>query len=143
EEKLIRTGSQSALYGVVIADSLQEADELESKLEQLAPVARVTSMVDYLTENQDRKLRTINDIKALAAQLSPAPPSSAPVNVTELNETLFALEGYLGLALERLRGIPDVEEIQQEIELLRSVVVQLREDLISPSLKTVSRLTAF
>ena len=52
----VRAGSQSLLYCAVIADSLPQAVEWEQRITRLPSVARVISLVKYLTEDQERKL---------------------------------------------------------------------------------------
>ena len=63
QKQLIRAGSQSLLYCAVIADSLPQAVEWEQRINQLPSVARVISLVKYLTEDQERKLALIREIK--------------------------------------------------------------------------------
>src|SRR6185369_13819398 len=61
--KLLRVGSQSLLYCAVIADSLPQAAEWEQRINQLPSVDRVISLVKYLTEDQERKLALIREVK--------------------------------------------------------------------------------
>src|SRR5262249_23318157 len=64
EEKLIHSAGQSLLYGAVIADTPQQAVELEKKLTNLTEVvASVQSMAGYLIENPTNKLRLIGEVK--------------------------------------------------------------------------------
>src|SRR5439155_11793912 len=63
EQKLIDSAKQSVLYCAVIARSLPEALELESKITNLTAVASVDSMARYLSEDQVRKLEVVRDIK--------------------------------------------------------------------------------
>ena len=84
QKQLIRSGSESLLYCAVIADSLPQAVEWEQRINQLPSVARVISLVKYLTEDQDRKLALIHAIKqetrghSLAGVGRPAGKSSQP-----------------------------------------------------------------
>ena len=84
QKQLIRSGSQSLLYCAVIADSLPQAVEWEQRINQLPSVARVISLVKYLTEDQERKLALIREIKqelgghSLACAGRPAGKSRQP-----------------------------------------------------------------
>lgn len=143
EEKLVKRGSQSLLYGVVVADSLEQASELEEKLEKLNLVKGVTSMVDFLTADQENKLRIVTEIKRRAESLRLAEPDKEAVNVEAVSESLFALEGYLGLALEALQKEPDNAELVAEIDALRKTVIRLRTVTAMPTPTIVERLTEF
>lgn len=143
EEKLIQSGAESLLQGVVIADSLEEAAELQAKLEALPPVSHVSSMVDYLAEDQSRELQLVRDIKAKAADLELAPRSTGEMDVAELDSTLFGLQGYLGLALERFQAKGTAPELSQELEALRDSVIQFRSLLGNANRQTIGYLTDF
>jgi hopanoid biosynthesis associated RND transporter like protein HpnN len=140
EEKLLRGGSQSMLYGAVLADSLEDARALEEKIERLEPVAGVSSLVDYLTEDQSEKLRIIREVKERAEGLELPPLPSEPVDPRDLNDTLFATQGYLGLALE---DRPEDDPLAREISALRQSVIELRSLLDPNDAATVSSLGTF
>ena len=143
EEKLIESGSESLLHGIVIADTFQEAQEMEREIERLAPVAKVNSVVDFLSGDQMAKLQIIREIKQQVERLNLAPPSLAHVDLSELNETLFALQGYLGLALQELTAKPQRVEAARRVESLRESVARFRSLVNNPNDEAVERLTEF
>ena len=143
EEKLIESGSESLLRGVVIADSLAEAGQLQARIEQLEPVAKVDSLVNYLTDSQSGKLAIIRDIQNRLRRLEMSHADEAPVDLAALNEALFAFQGYLGLALQELRQRPGASAATRQVESLRDAVLRLRSHLENPTAATRLRLTEF
>lgn len=97
EHKLIQHASRSVIFGVVTAGSLDEARDLQTRLEALPSVAGVDSMVDYLTEDQTERLALVRQIRACLLGLRFAPVDPEPVNLLALRETLRRLQAYLGL----------------------------------------------
>ncbi len=95
--KLISTGDRSVLYAAVSAGSQDEATALEHRLRQLPSVAGVESIGRYLTGDQQAKLEIVRDIKHLIAEIQLPAWDPAPVNLPNLGEGLFSLQGYLGL----------------------------------------------
>jgi uncharacterized protein len=142
EQKLIRASSESVLYGVVMADSLEEAAALQRKLEILEPVSCVHSIVSLLTEDQSQKLQAVREIKKRIHTLHLPPLDHAPPNLAHLNETLYALQGYLGWAPYFLdpETAPDAA---LEIEALRNSVIRFRALITSATADTAPRLAAF
>ncbi len=132
EKKLIESAGRSLLYGVVIADSLAEAQRLQSQLEQLPAVASVESLVPLLVAEPGQKPDLIRQIRDLAAGFLPAPPDPAPVALAELSRTLWGLSGYLGLALESLQE--ESPPLREPLARLRNVVVDLRRALLDEAL---------
>jgi uncharacterized protein len=143
QKQLIRAGSQSLLYCAVIADSLPQAKEWEQRINQLPSVARVISLVKYLTEDQERKLALIHAIKQELGAIHLPELDVQPVNLTSLNQTLYLLSSYFGRGVEvlELRG-----SSRASVELLLSLqdsVDRLRRLTANDLASTASKLTAF
>src|SRR5690348_15951818 len=98
QKRLIRSGSESLLYCAVIADSLPQAVEWERRINQLPSVARVISLVKYLTEDQERKLALVRQIKQELGGIRLAKLDDRPVDLPSLSQTLFSQSGYLAQA---------------------------------------------
>ncbi len=140
QKQLIRSGSESLLYCAVIADSLTQAVEWEERISQLPSVARVISLVKYLTEDQERKLAIVRQIKLDASAIPLPKLDPQPVDLTNLNQTLFSLSGYLGLAINAQGSNQAAAE---PLRSLRSSVTRLRR-LTATYLPLASeRLTGF
>jgi uncharacterized protein len=133
EKKLIRSAERSVLYSAVITDSLEEALRLQRRLTNLTTVASVDSMALYLTENQDRKLEIIGRIKAELDSIQFAPADPDPVNVFELSQTLWALQGYLGLAAQVAADEGADRSLVDELRNLREALGHLRQRMLSGS----------
>ena len=84
EEKLIHGTPQSVLFAAVIADTPQQALELEARLRKLPSVSTNISMAQYLTGDVTEKLKLIGEIKQEIAPVEFQPPDTAPVNLEQL-----------------------------------------------------------
>ncbi|HET7625163.1 MAG TPA: MMPL family transporter [Verrucomicrobiae bacterium] len=120
---------RSVLFGAVVADSLDDAVRLQKEIKKLPSVADVDSVAQYLAENQTNKLRIIGDIKADLAGIQFSPPDLNPVDVPELTRTLYALRGYLGLALSEM-GTNEPALAAQFVSM-RASIERLRRDALS------------
>jgi len=129
EKKLIHSTDKSVLFGAVLADSAREAQQLERALIELPSVASVDSMSDYLLEDPQVKLKLIREIKAELQGLEFAPPDTNQVAVFDLTRTLFALYGYLGLALQELP--PDETALSNQLTSLRGAILDLRKEALA------------
>jgi len=125
EKKLIGSTDKSVLFGAVLANSAEEAQRLEARLLELPSVASVDSMSQYLVEDPREKLQLIREIKSELQDLHFAPPDTNAVSVPELTRTLYALHGYLGLALDELP--PDDVTLSNQIVSLRTSIFELRK----------------
>jgi uncharacterized protein len=142
EEKLIRSGSQSLLHAMVVADSLEQAAKLEERILELEPVAGVTSMVHYLTEDQTRKLQIIGELKGMAGSLGLPEPDGNPVNLGKLNATLFSLQGFVMMAADQMKEEGNAE-LEGQFRSLRLAVGGLRSLISSATPLVLPRLTGF
>ncbi len=146
-EKLIKSANKSVLYGAIVADSLEEAVRVESKLTNLSSVASVDlagidNMARYLTEDQSKKLAIVSRIKQDVADVQFVPLDTAPVNVKELLQTLFSFNGYASLALGE---VPREEvELRKQLGSLRQSIVELNQQLrVLPTNETTLKLASF
>ena len=126
EHKLIDGANRSVIFGVVTASSLDEARDLQRRLEAQPSVASVDSMVPHLTEDQSRKLALIRDVKAPLAKLRFAELDDSPVNLDALRQTVRALQAYLGLGASlSLRG--GEEALSDELQQVRRALRRLND----------------
>jgi uncharacterized protein len=143
EKKLIDSASKSVLFGAVVANSLEQATALESRLTNLSSVATVVSMAQYLQGDQSTKLAEIGAIKKEIASIQFADPDPNPLSISELNQTLQYTQGWLGLyavATER----EGEAAIAQQLRSLQRAIRDFRQGLNSddPAV-VVPRLTAY
>lgn len=143
QRQLIREGAQSLLYCAVVADSLPQAVEWERRINELPSVARVLSLVKYLTEDQERKLALIRDIKQRVGAIALPELDPRPVNLTNLNQSLFSLSGYVGLAIDTLQSQGGQQSSEELLRSLRQSVSRLRQLTANEPRVAAERLTAF
>jgi hopanoid biosynthesis associated RND transporter like protein HpnN len=147
EQKLIDSADKSVLYGAVVADSLGQAVELQKQIEKLPTVESngVESMAAYLNEDQTEKLKLIGQIKQAVAPLQFNTPDLRPVNVENLSRTLYSLYGYLGAALDEVKGSDP--NLSAQINLLRDAIRDLRKTMLGGDAAMLAehagKLTAF
>lgn len=139
-KKLIDGAGRSLLYGVVIAETLPQAEALQALLEQQSAVASVESLVPLLTSQPGSKSELIDRIRSLVADLSFPEPDPEPVAIPELSRTLWGLGGYVGLALERLGE--DAQPLRARLERLRETITSLRRAMLDDSLGPQSERAA-
>lgn len=103
EEKFIAKANKSVIYGAVVADSLEETLELEKKLMLLPSVGGVDSMATYLNPvNQVGKLEIAKAIQASLQGIAFEPIDTAPVDLKDLSQAFYSLQGWLGTAATEL-----------------------------------------
>ena len=139
EEKLIQsisdnssgahtnTAVRSVLYAAVIADSVSEAAELETRISKLPSVSDVDSIATQLLEDQTGKLRLVGEIKKDLGSLRFLDPDPAPVNLAALNDTLWPTTGYLGYGEQEAQKKDPV--IARQLHSLKVAVENLRWEI--------------
>ncbi len=143
QKKLIQSGSHSLLYCAVIANSLPQAMEWERRIERLPSVARVVSLVKFLTEDQKSKLALIQSIQRQLAGIPVPGLDTRPVEVSDLNQTLYSLGGYLGRAIDSLQSSGTNEVAVGRLRSLRTSVTRLQHLTATDLPSTVERLSDF
>jgi hopanoid biosynthesis associated RND transporter like protein HpnN len=128
EQKLIDSADKSVLYGAVVADSLDDAVALEKKIKQLPSVADVESMAGYLSQDQNKKLQLIGEIKSEVAPLQFNAPDMRPVDIYAFSRTLYSLYGYLGVALDEVKK--DDPQLAKNMASLRQAINDLRKVML-------------
>ncbi len=98
EKKLVQSAGKSVLYGAVVADSIDAARAFQARLTNLATVSSVDSMAQYLEVDSKKQLVLIEAIRKEVSGIHFADIDMEDSKVSELNQTLWSLQGYLGLA---------------------------------------------
>ena len=129
EKKLIASTPKSVLFGAVVADSPQQAVELEKRLKALPSVSSIDSMAEYLTEDQTKKLQLIGQIKQEIAPVEFTPVDQQPVALSELSGTLYSTYGYLGAAADDVAT--NEPALASQLLALRESVNDLRREMLS------------
>jgi hypothetical protein len=141
ERKLIsatsstNTTQRSILFGVVVADSLDHAAELEVRLKALPVVSGVDSISQFLQEDQTEKLPVIGEIKQSLSSLQFQNPDAKPVDVPALSLSLYSLQGYLGAANKEVQN--EEPELSRQLLSLREAIETLRKEMLRGSAEQV------
>jgi predicted RND superfamily exporter protein len=143
QDKLIQHSTNSVLFAAVVADTLQQATNLIATLTNLPTVAKVESMTEFLTEDQSGKLVVLREIKKVAAEIRFERIDLRPVNITELDSTLYSLHGYCDLAVNS----PELEQepaLRQQLLSLKDSLSKLRSLLLlEPEKECSTKLAEF
>lgn len=137
EHKLIESASKSVLFAAVVAPSKEEALLLEAKLTNMSSVATVDSMAKFLVGDQTAKIAKVGEIKKEVEGIRFAPVDPDPVKVDDLSRTLWALHGYLGLALEEVVKLDD-EALEKNMGVLREAIEDFRRNMLSGDRRQVA-----
>jgi len=81
-------------------------------------------MTDYLTENQTNKLALLSEIKKVVSEIHFQPMDLRPVEIAELDRTLYSLHGYCGLAAKETT---DDLKLNHELLSLQQAISDLRK----------------
>jgi len=132
EQKLLASADKSLLRGAVMADSLEQAIDLEEKIKRLPTVADVepppSLLTNLLKSSSSEKLDLIGQIKQELAPLHFGAPDMNPVEINAFSRTLYGLSGYSGMALDEI-GSSDPEMTGQFVEL-RQAIEDLRKTML-------------
>jgi uncharacterized protein len=129
-QKLIDSG-QSVLFGAVVADSLDEAVALEGRLRALTNVvSKVDSVTEFLRPDPDQNVKQelIAEIKQEIAPLKFGAPDMKPVDIYALSQTLYGFNGYLGAAINEVRG--DDTNLAARFTSLQQAIQDLRKAML-------------
>ncbi len=142
EQKLLHSSKKSVLFGAVVADTPEQAVQLEKKLKALPTVSEVISMASYLAENPARKLELIKQIKQEIAPIQFQLTDAEPARIEELSQTLYSTYGYLGLAADEA-GKED-PALAAQLLSLRDSINELRKQMLTGNPEVAShKLGAF
>jgi hopanoid biosynthesis associated RND transporter like protein HpnN len=143
EKKLLFSG-QSVLSVAVVADSLQEAREIEEKMKKLPTVASVDGddrgdpIFALLTGDQTGKLELVNAIKKEVGDLHFTGEAQNEVRLHDLGATLYGTMGYMGQAADVVSK--DRPELAKQLLALQLAISHLRVKMLSDAPMIPQRL---
>lgn len=141
EQKLIDSAGKSVLFGAIVATNLQELAELKEKVEALPSVANVDPISEFLTEDQTKKLELVRQIKKDVSTIRFAPTEEETIDIPELSRTLWALQGYLGLAADMTKT--DEPQLSKDLLSLRTAIIRFRKEMLGGGPEIEQRLLHF
>jgi hopanoid biosynthesis associated RND transporter like protein HpnN len=128
QDKLIKNSPRSVLFAAIVATNLTQATNLIATITNLPTVSLVDSMAPYLVQDAGPKLKLIREIKQLAAEIRFLPVDQRPVDVKELDSSLFGLLGWLGLVAKQVETAEP--KIYQQVVSVRQSISALRQRLL-------------
>ena len=116
----------STIYASVVADNLDQARDLYTKLTALPEVARVDSMLELVPQDQDKKLPIIKRIVADAAKLNVAPPQHTRVDIPRARSDVASLLQQTRDGLKQAKGFAGVSKVaKQAVQTFSSLIPAL------------------
>jgi hopanoid biosynthesis associated RND transporter like protein HpnN len=128
-KKLIDSKAKSVLFAAVVADSPQQAVDLEKRLRALSTVADVDSMATRVMGEQVETRRMIGEIKKDIASIHFEPADMAPVNLAGLSRTLYSTAGFMGAGADAAEK--DDPDVAAQLRALRDSITALRRQMWS------------
>ncbi len=105
----------STIYSSVVADNVDQARDLRTKLLALPEVARVDSPLDLLPTDQDQKIPIIRRIVAAAHELNiKAPTPGAKVNIPKAQADIHKLLGEAEDGLTQAKAYESISKIAKD-----------------------------
>jgi predicted RND superfamily exporter protein len=125
--ELLNTGEGSLIYGVVVADSVEEADELAEKLRQLSTVSKVRTLGDLVPRDQHKRMEEVSRIARVAGEITLGSGAESSVDVPKAKRDLeFLLESsqegakqakqYIGLSGRARQAVTTFEKLIPPLE---------------------------
>ena len=125
EYKLMKATDQSALYGAVITQTLQEARDVSQSIEGMNSVKSVRSLIPLLEPLESEKRRILERIVAQAFTLPLASARLNPPESHELHRAMVYCAGYLQAASTKLKGRQDMAQTRQALMALKEQISEL------------------
>ena len=126
-QELLNTGEGSLIYGVVMADSVEQADELAVKLSELSTVSKVRTLGDLVPQDQQKRMEEVNRIARVAGEITLGSGAESSVDVPKAKRDLeFLLESsqegakqakqYIGLSGRARQAVTTFEKLIPPLE---------------------------
>lgn len=144
EHKLIHSGEKSILFGAVIANSLEEASVIETKVNLLPSVASVDSMASYIASTNQEKLNLLESIRSTAAAIHLPTPDEELLDISAFHQSLTFLGSYSKLAIRSIHANGSGQSFAPELNILLEAIQNLQKDIQNLDKSFVQkRLTQF
>ena len=142
QNKLIESSPRSVLFGAIMATDVTQATNLIATLTNLPTVSTVDSMAPYLAENVTGKIQLLREVKQIASEIHFQPVDTNDVQVSELDQALFSLHGYMGLIARKVET-SDPKFHEQVVSLRQSISGLRQRLLLDERVATSEKLAQF
>jgi predicted RND superfamily exporter protein len=135
---------QSLLYAAIVADTLEQAAQIEQVVTNLPTVASVdgsdrgTAMFALLTKDQTSEIKMVRQIKKEVSGLKFAPTDTNAVSLDDLSLTLYGTMGYLLLAAGEVAT--EQPQLAAQLHTLAQSISDLRVKMLSKDPEIPTRL---
>ncbi|HEV7926351.1 MAG TPA: MMPL family transporter, partial [Verrucomicrobiae bacterium] len=138
---------QSILFAAIVADTLEQAAQIERTVTNLASVSSVDgsdrgdAIFQLLTEDQTPEIKLVRQIKDDVAGLNFACADSNGVALHDLSRTLWSTKGYLNLAADEVAK--ERPQLAGELRALAQSISDFRVKMLSVDPAVPDRLKDF
>jgi uncharacterized protein len=145
ELKIIRQSERSIIYGVILAESLDEVRTKTKALEALPSVSKVESIAMLIPENQERKLLLARELRPFLAGVDHSRlPQPEPVDLDELLNTLQRIKAKMLTAKDAEKWTGEDKPPLEQMTQVRRLVDQFEQRIQQRGYAEVRRrLTVF
>ena len=137
--ELLDTGKGSVIYGVIVANSVQEADTLAEQLRKLPTVSKVRTLGDLVPRDQKKRMEEVTRISKVAGEITLGSGAGQPVDVPKAKKDLeFLLESsqegakqakqYLGLSGRARQAVTTFEKLIPPLERAVAALDRLTQE---------------
>ena len=125
--ELLDTGKGSVIYGVAIADSVDQADRMADELREKPAVSKVRTLGDFVPRDQTKRMQEVSRIGKVAGEITLGSGAEQGVDVTKAKKDLeFLLESsqegakqakaYIGLSKRARQAVETFEKLIPPLE---------------------------
>jgi len=125
--ELLDTGKGSVIYGVAVADSVEQADRLADELREKPAVSKVRTLGDFVPRDQSQRMREVSRIAKVAGEITLGSGAEQGVDVAKAKKDLeFLLESsqegakqaksYIGLSKRARQAVETFEKLIPPLE---------------------------
>ena len=125
--ELLDTGKGSVIYGVAIADSVEQADKMADELREKPAVSKVRTLGDFVPRDQKRRMEEVTRISRVAGEITLGTGAEEGVDVAKAKKDLeFLLESsqegakqaksYIGLSKRARQAVETFEKLIPPLE---------------------------
>jgi len=125
--ELLDTGKGSVIYGVAIADSVEQADRMADELREKSAVSKVRTLGDFVPRDQNKRMEEVSRIAQVGGQISLDTGGEQKVDVAKAKKDLeFLLESsqegakqaksYIGLSKRARQAVETFEKLIPPLE---------------------------
>ena len=137
--ELLDTGKGSLIYGVVMANTVDQADELADRLRELSTVSKVRTLGDLVPRDQHKRMDEVNRIAHVAGEITLGTGTGQSVDVPKAKKDLeFLLESsqegakqakqYIGLSGRARQAVATFEKMIPPLERAVAALDKLNLD---------------